>query len=177
MESSIAQIAAAQNQKARSNFEMFHASDGVLRVKEVFKLTPPILKYGRCETSVIRSRDTRTSQSVLAMHIQYKEEHRDVSEVLDEDEIISLSTALKYIAEHRTSMVAAVETYTEVTYRSRGGFQAGIYITELHEVGEFMILSGQTAFMPNLSVLDRVVDDALFRIEVLKAKHEPSAGI
>lgn len=158
--------------ETKTRFESFSAEDGVLRVTECYKLKAPRMQYGKCETELIRSRDTRSQKVFTALKIGYTDRDgeypKSVSEILDEDELSSLSSALTYVVQNKSKLISTAKTYTEIKYNSRGGFVVGMYIADNKDTGEFIILEGETAFLVSLEDFQRLVDDALFTVETLR---------
>jgi len=162
----------SQKSASRTKYEAFTSRDGILKLTEHFALKAPRCQFGSAEMSLIRSRNTRSHEVFIALRVEYQENgdypQRGAS-VLDEDELLSLASALKYMIENRKLIINGAQTYTEVNYNSRGGFAAGLYIEPSNrKTGEFMKLDGLTAFLVSLSDLAASVDEALFKIEVLR---------
>jgi hypothetical protein len=158
--------------RSRTKYEAFTSRDGILKLTEHFALKAPRCRYGSSELVLIRSRNTRSHEVFIALRIEFEDTgdypQRGAS-LLDEDELVSLASALKYMTENRKMIVEQAQTYTEVNYSSRGGFSAGIYVEPAtRKTGEFMNLDGISAFLVSLNDLAASVDEALFKIEVLR---------
>ena len=159
--------AEVQANAARTQFEAFIADEGVLRLTEHYTMQAPVTRYGKCEAKLIRSRDTRSDRAFVALRLDYTnsdEYKRETTSLLDQDELSSLASALKYIFEHQQEIAAACKTYTEVTYKSRGGFEAGFYVNVDRKIGEYMSIGGQTAFLTSLAGLAMLIDDSIEKI-------------
>jgi len=158
---------AARKKDSRTNYEVFAAADGVLRVTEFYELPRQFLKYGACEATLIRSRNTQSNDLSIALRLDFKDNQGSSGQsYLDLDEIHSLNAALKYMLQHRDALIREARTYCEVDYRSRSGFAAGFYVKK-EEVGEYMIVGGVIAFVRSLSQLVGFIDQALFKLETL----------
>jgi len=161
-------ITTAPAEPEKTRFEVFNARDGVLRMKEFFKLTPPLLKYGKAEAVLVRSRDTQTYETRVALNVKFQGAERERSVYLDEDEIASLAGALAYMQDNHAALIDMTKTYTELTYTSRGGFTAGFYVTEEKTTEGYMVIEGETAFLHSLGELCRMVDEGLFKNEIIR---------
>jgi hypothetical protein len=160
---------AARNEQKQTNYEIFASGHGVLRVTEHHALKRFGLKYGAMDAILIRSRDTQSNAVFVALRIEYKDtDNYTRTEILDADELTALDAALDYIIKNKAQLVAAATAYTEVTYTSRGGFKAGLYVDLKRATGEFMVVSGETAFLHTLADLKKLVEDALFKIETFE---------
>lgn len=160
----------APEETRRTRFEAFAAEDGVLKVREIFKLSPIKNKFGTAGGELVRITDVRSGDSVMALVISCEGTDRldrEVREILDEDEIMSLAAALEYIAANRAKLTKDALTYTEVTYSSRGGFLAGFYISG-SETGDYMKIQTETVFLESLVDLQKVVSEAQAKMAELK---------
>jgi hypothetical protein len=158
---------------AKTHYEEFAAAAGVLRVTEQFELPQPRVKYGVVDMALVRSRNTQSNDISLALRIGFTDgDGVRWVELLDEDEVVSLESALKYILQHREELIRRARTYTEIEYRSRGGFRMGMYVAEpadrRQEVGEFMAVQDQFAWFHSLAALAEVIDEALFKMESVR---------
>jgi len=152
--------------------EIFVAMAGVSQVTEFYELAVIPDRYGFTSLTLIRSRNTQSNDISTALRVSHKE-HEGYEHVsfLDEDEISPLERALHYMSQNRAKLESKAQTYTEITYRSRGGFFAGLYVKgrmEGHESGEYMQVGNQSVFMHSLDELAKAVDQALFKLETLR---------
>lgn len=158
------------SESAKTKFEAFSAKDGVLMLKEVYTLSSPATKHGSAEAKVVRKADVRGNVAVIALVLSYKGTERfdrEAAEVLDEDEVASLASALEYIRLNRRKMIDAAKTYTEATYSSRGGFQTGLYFGS-GTVGDYMKIGHETVFLESLDAIENVVKEAGSKIKELR---------
>ncbi len=160
----------ARQESGQTKFEIFSSTQGILHVTEFYEIGAVAIKHGSCTVTLIRSRNTQSNATSVAVRFDYKDaNNRKYFAILDADEIVSLDSALKYVWEHKPEMVRAAKTYTEVVYSSRGGFKAGLYISGSKEVGEYMVIGNQTVFFHSIEELRRIVDATLFKIEGFKS--------
>lgn len=176
MTQSIMNVAAAQERASRTKLEAFAASDGFLRIAEHYPLMPPKMRYGKSEATLIRVRNTRSDEVFIGLKLVYisgDDPQRQSSAVLDGDELQSLSSAVRYIVAHQAAMTTAAETYTEVTYKSRGGLEAGFYISDDKKVGEYIVLDGELGSLASMKEFSRLVEDAMRKIEQIAGSTLP----
>ena len=122
---------------AKTNYETFAAADGILKITEFFDLKFPVVRFGRSTATVICSRNAQSRDTRIALRFGHKTaDGYEYGSILDEEEVVALDAALKYISANKKVIVQGAQTYTEVTYRSRGGFQAGIYVSPKKDMGE-----------------------------------------
>ncbi len=154
--------------QSRSKFELFDAQDGVLRMKEFYKLNGPPLKYAKSEATLIRGTDTQTWDMHVALNIKFQGAEKERSAYLDEEEIGQLARALTYMNENQANIIRMAKTYTEMIYSSRAGFCAGFYVHEDKTSEGFISIDGEIAFLQSLADLEKVIDEALFKIEIMR---------
>jgi hypothetical protein len=182
METEIAKMGAEDQPHTRSNYEVFAASEGVLRVTERYEISPPPLKYGSIKTMLVRSKNTQANAVSMALHFAFKDQKgSESSSFLDADEIKSVDAALRHISKNRQQLVQAAKTYTEVDYISRGGFRMGLFVildNGARKVGEFVVIGRRNAFLHTLDDLSKTIDESLFKMETLNNAEvgEPSVG-
>jgi|WetSurMetagenome_2_1015567.scaffolds.fasta_scaffold570789_1 hypothetical protein len=164
----LAQIIAPNHVPTRSKFELFDAQTGCLRIKEFYKLSTPTFKYTKGEAVLIRSTDQQTWDMQIALNLKFQGAQEERSAYLDEDEIRTLGTALVQMRDNHAAIVRDAKTYTEVTYTSRGGVSAGFYVHEDKSSEGFIAIAGESAFLQNLTELEKVIDEALFKIEMIR---------
>jgi hypothetical protein len=169
MDYEIAKSDPSREADSRSNYEVFAAAEGILRVTERYEIAPPPVKYGAAKFTLIRSRNTQANIISAALQIGFKDaKGLEGSSFLDGDEIKSVDTALRYISTNRERIIRAAKTYTEVDYSSRGGFRMGLYVMASGgQVGEFMVVGRRTAFLHSLGDLSKAIDEVLLKIETL----------
>ena len=115
----------ASKEKEKSNAEIFSAKSGTLMQKEFIDLD----KINNCEVQVLHFTDliTGIKQSGLKFSKDVSSSYsRDSkSAMLDADEIIGLMKSIKLIQDK--ILITNPDTYTEVSYRSRSGFESGCF--------------------------------------------------
>lgn len=108
-----------------SKAEKFSTQAGTLIKKEFLDIG----SVNKAEIKVVRFTDLISMDSVSAVRFEYKVASSYSTDTklasLDSDEIEGLITSLKTIQNRIFAL--SPETYTEVTYRSRGGFEAGCF--------------------------------------------------
>jgi hypothetical protein len=164
----LAQIIAPNHAPARSKFELFDGQTGCLRIKEFYKLASPAFKYSKGEAILVRSTDQQTWDMQIALNLKFQGAQNERSSYLDEDEIRTLSTALAQMRDNHDAIVRDAKTYTEVTYTSRAGLCAGFYVHEDKSSEGFIAIDGESAFLQHLAELEKVMDEALFKIEMIR---------
>lgn len=112
-------------EKELSNAEKFSSKSGTLIEKEF--LDVGTLK--KAEIKVIHYTDLISNESVSALRFEYEVAGSYSSDTkiasLDADEIDGLIKSIKMMQEK--VFTSSPTNYTEVTYKSRGGFEAGCY--------------------------------------------------
>lgn len=112
-------------EKELSNAEKFSSKSGTLIEKEFVDVGT--LK--KAEIKVIHYTDLISSESVSALRFEYEVAGSYSSDTkiasLDADEIDGLIKSIKMMQEK--VFTSTPTNYTEVTYKSRGGFEAGCY--------------------------------------------------
>ena len=116
------------NEKTLSNAEQFSAKAGTL-IQKVFY---PIGVLKKCELKVIVYTDlisgTKQKALKLSMDVVTSYTTDTKTAVLDADEIDGLMKSIKMMQEK--VIVTVPEDYTEVSFRSRGGFEAGCFVSK-----------------------------------------------
>ena len=168
MEQRIIPVTDGAEVQPRSKFELFDAQQGVLRMKEFYKLTPPALKYAKSEATLIRYTDTQNWEMNLALNIKFQGAEKERTAYLDEEEIAQMARAIAYMLENQLNIVRVAKTYTEMIYTSRTGFAAGFYVHEDRTSEGFISIDGEIAFLQNLAELEKLTDEALFKIELMR---------
>ncbi len=116
------------NEKELSNAEQFSSKSGTL-IQKVFYTIGTVKK---CELQVIEYTDLISNTKQKALKLSY-----DVvsgystdtkTAVLDTDEIDGLMKSIKMMQE-KVMLIVPVE-YTEVSFKSRGGFEAGCFVSK-----------------------------------------------
>lgn len=112
-------------EQEQSNAEKFSAKAGTLMQKEYLKIG----KIKSAEISVVYYTDLINNAKTNAVKIEYEHVGKYSSDtktaVLDADEIDGFIKSIKLIQEKIFPTVPT--NYIEVSYRSRGGFQAGCF--------------------------------------------------
>lgn len=112
-------------EKEQSNAEKFSSKSGTLIEKEFVDVGT--LK--KVEIKVIHYTDLISNESVSALRFEYEVTGSYSSDTkiasLDADEIDGLIKSIKMMQE--SVFTSTPTNYTEVTYQSRGGFEAGCY--------------------------------------------------
>jgi hypothetical protein len=120
----------SQQEKASelSNAEKFSERSGSLIQKVYIELGT--LK--KCEIKVVNYTDLISNTKTAALKLEYAVATTYGSDtkvaVLDADEIDGLMKSIKIMQEK--VMVSTPELYTEVSFRSRGGFEAGCFVSK-----------------------------------------------
>ena len=119
---------AQTKEKDLSNAEVFSAKSGTLMQKEFVDIGT--LK--KCEIKVIYFTDliSNTKQSALKFEYEVASSYSTDTKaaILDPDEIDGLMKSIKLMQE---KVIPTTPTnYTEVSYRSRGGFEAGCFTSK-----------------------------------------------
>lgn len=114
--------------KELSNAEVFSAKSGVLMQKEFVEIGT--LK--RCKIQVVYFTDliSNTKQSALKFEYEVASTYSSDTKAatLDPDEVDGLMKSIKLMQDKVIPTTPA--NYTEVNYRSRGGFEAGCYTSK-----------------------------------------------
>ena len=168
MEQRIIPVTNSADLQPRSKFELFDAQQGVLRMKEFYKLTPPALKYAKSEAMLIRYTDTQNWEMNIALNLKFQGAERERTTYLDEEEIGQLARAVAYMLENQANIIRVAKTYTEMVYTSRTGFAAGFYVHEDRTSEGFISIDGEIAFLQSLTELEKIADEALFKIELMR---------
>lgn len=119
--SSFAQV----KEKELSNAEIFSAKAGTLIQREVLDIGA----VNKASIQVLHLTDLISNQKISAIRFQMVVMELNSPDIksasLDSDEIDGLIKSIRLIQEN--IFTSTPSNYTEVTYRSRGGFQAGCY--------------------------------------------------
>jgi hypothetical protein len=121
-------IAQNTNDKTISNAEQFSAKSGTL----IEKVTYPIGNIKKCDLKVLVFTDliSGTKQKALKLSFDVVTSYTTDTKtaVLDADEIDGLLKSIKMMQE---KVIVNIPTeYTEVSFRSRGGFEAGCFLSK-----------------------------------------------
>jgi hypothetical protein len=122
---SITMIAQQKQEAPQSKAETFSQKSGTLIQKEFERMG----FIAKCQFSVVTYTDLITQEKAKAVKIEHEHVGKYNTDtkiaVLDSDELDAFIKSLKLIIESisKTNPV----NYTEVTFRSRGGFEAGAY--------------------------------------------------
>lgn len=120
----------AQQEKASelSNAEKFSERSGTL-IQKVFVEIGTLKK---CEMKVINYTDLISATKTTALKFEYVVAGSYTSDtkmaVLDADEIDGLMKSIKIMQEK--VMVTTPDLYTEVSFKARGGFEAGCFVSK-----------------------------------------------
>ncbi len=112
-------------EQATCNAEKFSERSGSLIQKEFFEIG----EIKKCELKVIHYKDLISIQKTSALKFEYEYKSSYSSDtktaLLDADEIDGLIKSIKIIQE--SIFPSTPSNYTEVSFRSRSGFEAGCY--------------------------------------------------
>ncbi len=118
-------VAQVEKEKERSNAEKFSDKSGTLIQKEFIDVGD--LK--KCKIQIAKFTDLVSNQKTSAVRFEYSSVSSYSSDtklaLLDADEIDGLIKSLKLIQEKVIPTTAT--SYTEVSFRSRSGFEAGCF--------------------------------------------------
>jgi hypothetical protein len=116
------------NDKQLSNAEQFSAKSGTL-IQKVFL---PIGTIKKCEMQVIEYTDLISNTKTKALKLSYDVVSSYSTDtktaVLDTDEIDGLMKSIKLMQDK--VMLTVPTDYTEVSFKSRGGFEAGCFVSK-----------------------------------------------
>jgi hypothetical protein len=114
-----------EKENQQSNAEKFSERAGTLIQKEFINIGD----IKKCELNVIHFTDLISNQKTSALRFEYDYEGSSTSDtkraVLDADEIDGLIKSIKIIQEK--ILPSTPSNYSEVSFRSRSGFEAGCY--------------------------------------------------
>ena len=112
-------------QKQESNAEKFSDKAGTLIEKEY----DPIGEVAKCKIQVISFKDLLDGRKITAIEFEYEYRGSYGADtkiaVLDADELDAFLASIRVIREK--VMPVAATKYTEVSFKSRGGFMAGCF--------------------------------------------------
>jgi hypothetical protein len=121
-------FAQQNNEKELSNAEQFSATSGTL-IQKVFYA---IGELKDCELQVIEYTDLISNAKQKALKLSYDVVSSYSTDtkaaVLDTDEIEGLMKSIKLMQEK--VMLTVPTEYTEVSFKSRGGFEAGCFVSK-----------------------------------------------
>jgi hypothetical protein len=144
-----------------SNTEQFSSKEGALLKREIIKVG----NLKKAEVQVLHMTDLISSESLSAIRLKYETSgsySRTKIAVLDSDEITGLKKSIEIMENQVLTSVPI--NYTEVTFRSRGGFEAGCvwsrqkwmaYIQLKESDNDSLILLKASDFPLLLSLLDK----------------------
>lgn len=162
-----------ESKDTTTRFESFSSKHGVIRIKEMYPLPAIPSQYGTAEAELVRLTNVRDQDSSIALAISYTgsgKYDRELREVIDEDEFDSLADAIAYVIANKDSISKQAVAYTEVEYRSRGGFRAGFYYSPSDSKGNSYIgVSHETVFLNSISDFQGVVKAAKEKTKELRA--------
>jgi hypothetical protein len=120
---------AQQNEsKDLSNAEQFSAKSGTL----IQKVSLPIGTVKKCDIKVMEYTDLITNSKEKALKLSYDVASSYSTDtktaILDTDEIDGLMKSIKLMTE--SVMLNIPTDYTEVSFKSRGGFEAGCFLSK-----------------------------------------------
>ena len=111
-----------------SNAELFSVKSGTLIEKQFIDIG----KVKSVEVKVLKIKDLNDDKTISALRFEYEAVGKYSSDtkiaMLDIDEIEGLVISIKNI--QSKVFPSTPETYTEVTYRSRSGFEAGAFYSD-----------------------------------------------
>ena len=120
----------SQKEKAKeqSNADIFSAKEGSLIQKEFIQIGS--LKGIKLSIMYITDLKTNEKLNALRFEYEYSGSYSTTTKiaVLDVDEVSALQTSIKFITDK--IFPTAAQNYTEVAFKSRGGFEAGCYSKE-----------------------------------------------
>lgn len=113
----------AQDKKENvSNAELFSSQAGILIEKEFIDIG----NVGKTEVQILKITDMISGKSIRSLRIKQEVYSSDTKIAhLDSDEIDGLIKSMNVIKESVFGIIA--ENYTEITFRSRSGFEAGCF--------------------------------------------------
>lgn len=114
-------------EKELSNAEQFSAKAGTLMQKEFIDIGT--IKGAKIQAMLLK--DLITNSKSAAIRFEYESGGRYTSTkiaVLDADEVDALLKSIRML--QTTVLTQAMPNYTEVSFRSRGGFEAGCYFSD-----------------------------------------------
>jgi hypothetical protein len=122
------QAQTAVKEKEQSNAEAFSATSGTLIQKEFIEIGT--LKKSKVQVLYFTDLISNVKKSALKFQLDVVSSYATDSKVaiLDVDEIEGLMKSIKLIQEK--VLVSVPTNYTEVYYRSRGGFEAGCFTSK-----------------------------------------------
>lgn len=137
--------------RRKSHYEAFETLEGVLRVTQTYPLPSPRARYGKAEFELVCSFNMTANDAYVAVRVTFTDpdEHVSVS-ILDGDELQALRQGLAYLASNRNQLRQTATVYTEFDFVSRAGFKVGIYCSPGGELGEYMLVDGESVFLHSL---------------------------
>jgi hypothetical protein len=117
-----------KDEKELSNAEQFSAKSGTL-IQKVFI---PVGTIKKCDLKVVEYTDLISSTKQKALKLSYDVVSSYSTDtktaILDTDEIDGLMKSIKLMQEK--VMLTVPSDYTEVSFKSRGGFEAGCFVSK-----------------------------------------------
>lgn len=107
--------------KSQSKLETFTSKSGTL-IKQEFT---DIGQVKSCKVQVLKVKDLITGESFSGVRLEVSTTYSEKSTLLDSDELTGLLNSLTLIKDKILPTTPTI--YTEIVYKSRGGFQAGCY--------------------------------------------------
>lgn len=164
-----AQDEAAEQKDVATKYEKFTSADGAIYITKFYEVTPPLAKFGKLEAEVLHSTNVSTDSSMTALRFRFKGTDRYAVErtsILDVDEVESLAKAVEYIQKNEKRLIKEAKSYTEITYKSRGGFEAGFYVSpKKNDVGHYIRVGYDYVFLDNLNALADSIKTATEKIK------------
>lgn len=158
--------------KPATRFEEFSSATGAVLVMESFPLGDLPVKYGAGTVALRRMTHLESGLSKFGLRFTYDEGgrySRERSEFVDEDEIDGLASALEYLRSNRGRATKEAKTYSEFTYRSRGGFRVGYYVEPTKQaVGDYITVGASSVFPHSLDPIATMVAAAQRKIKELR---------
>ena len=111
----------SEAKKSQSKLEAFTNKSGTLIKKEFTDIG--VVK--NCQVQVLKVTDLISGESFSGVKLEVPAAYGDKSKLLDSDELTGLQNSLDLIKDKILNTTP--EIYTEIVYKSRGGFQAGCF--------------------------------------------------
>jgi len=111
----------SEAKKSQSKLEAFTSKSGTLIKKEF----TDIGAVKNCQVQVLKVTDLLSGESFSGVKLEVPGTYGDKSTLLDSDELSGLLNSLNLIKDKILNTTP--EIYTEIVYKSRGGFQAGCF--------------------------------------------------
>lgn len=111
----------SETKKSQSKLEAFTGKSGTLIKKEF----TDIGAVKNCHVQVLKVTDLISGESFSGVKLEVPATYEDKTTLLDSDELSGLLNSLNLIKDKILNTTP--EIYTEIVYKSRGGFQAGCF--------------------------------------------------